>query len=255
MKLVVLAGGFGTRISEESDLKPKPLLEIGGMPILLHIMKSYAAHGVTDFIICAGYKGYMIKEYFTNLLLHHSDILIDCATGEIEYTNPVKLDWTVRVVDTGQDSMTGGRIGRIRDYVGDETFCMTYGDGVSDIDIKDEIAFHKAHGLQATMAAVAPPGRFGALKMNDYIVEEFVEKPVGGEGLINGGFFVLEPAVFDLIQGDDTIWERYPLETLARTKQLAAYRHDGFWQPMDTLRDKRQLEKHWVEGAPWKNWE
>jgi glucose-1-phosphate cytidylyltransferase len=254
MKLVILAGGQGTRISEESDVRPKPLIEIGGIPIILHIMNMYAAHGVTEFIICAGYKGYMIKEYFSNLLLHQSDLRIDFSTGEVTHLNPLQLDWKVSVVDTGTDSMTGGRLGRVKNLVGEETFCMTYGDGVSDIDISAELAFHKAHGLQATLAAVVPPGRFGALQLNGDLVERFIEKPHGGEGLINGGFFVLEPTVLDLIKGDETIWERFPLETLAGNNQLASFRHQGFWHPMDTLRDKLVLEKHWAEGAPWRNW-
>jgi glucose-1-phosphate cytidylyltransferase len=253
MKLVILAGGQGTRIAEESEVRPKPLVDIGGMPIILHIMNMYAAHGITEFIICAGYKGYMIKEYFSNLLLHQSDLMIEFSTGEVTYLNPIRSDWKVFVVDTGIDSMTGGRLGRVRDLVADETFCMTYGDGVSDIDISAELAFHKSHGLQATLAAVMPPGRFGALQLNGHLVERFIEKPQGSEGFINGGFFVLEPSVLDLIKGDDTIWERCPLESLARNKQLASFCHQGFWHPMDTLRDKLILEKYWAEGAPWRN--
>ncbi len=254
MKLVILAGGFGTRISEESDTRPKPLVEVGSMPILWHIMKIYASHNVTEFIICTGYKGYMIKEYFANMLLHQSDVMVDFSTGELIYTNPVRLDWKVHIVDTGVDTMTGGRIRRVRDLIGDETFCMTYGDGLSDINISSEIAFHKAHGRKATMAAVAPPGRFGALLLRGDMVSRFIEKPAGGEGLINGGFFVLEPSVVDLIADDDTIWERGPLETLSKDGDLMAFRHEGFWQPMDTLRDKRVLESAWAEGAPWKVW-
>lgn len=254
MKLVILAGGFGTRISEESDLRPKPLVEIGGMPIIWHIMSLYAAHGIKDFVICAGYKGYMLKEYFANQMLHQSDIVIDYASGKTEFINARRLDWRVSIIDTGLNSMTGGRLRRVGDLLRGETFCMTYGDGLSDIDITAEIAFHKAHGRKATMAAVAPPGRFGALQLAGDRVERFVEKPQGGEGLINGGFFVLEPSVLDLIAGDDTIWERAPLETLAETGELQAFRHDGFWQPMDTLRDKRVLEEAWAKGAPWKNW-
>jgi glucose-1-phosphate cytidylyltransferase len=254
MKLVILAGGLGTRISEESDLRPKPLVEIGGMPVIWHIMKAYAAHGIKDFIVCAGFKGYMLKEYFANMMMHQSDILVDFTSGKVEFINPYRLEWRVSIVDTGQDTMTGGRLGRVAGVLRDETFCMTYSDGVSDIDIQAEIAFHKAHGKKATMAAVSPPGRFGAMQIRGDTVERFVEKPQGGEGLINGGFFVLEPSVLDLIDGDDTIWERGPLETLAAMGELRAYRHTGYWQPMDTLRDKRVLEDAWAAGAPWKVW-
>ena len=255
MKLVILAGGLGTRISEESDLRPKPLIEIGGMPIIWHIMKMYEAHGIKDFIVCSGYKGHMLKEFFANLLTHQSDVYFDFSTGSAEYLDPKELDWRVHVVDTGRDTMTGGRLARIRHLLpDDQPFHMTYGDGVSDIDISAELAFHKSHGLQATMAAVTPPGRFGALQLKNDIVEKFVEKPQGSEGLINGGFFVLEPSVLDLIDGDETIWERTPLETLSKNRQLTAFRHAGFWHPMDTLRDKRELESLWAAGAPWKNW-
>lgn len=255
MQLVILAGGFGTRIAEESDTIPKPLVTIGGKPIIWHIMNIYAAHGIRDFIVCAGYRGEMLKEYFANFALHTSDIEVDFNSGTITSLTRQSIDWRVRVIDTGSATLTGGRLKRVAPYLAPgETFCMTYGDGVADIDITAEIAFHRAHGLQATMAAVVPPARFGALRLDGDRVTAFVEKPVGGEGLINGGFFVLEPAVLDLIEGDRTTWEDSPLETLAAQGQLAAYRHHGFWHPMDTLRDRRDLEKRWSEGAPWKVW-
>lgn len=256
MKLVILAGGRGTRISEESDYRPKPLVEIGGMPIIWHIMKVYASHGINDFVVCAGYKGYLLKEYFANLLLHHSDIIVDFETGNVEYTSPDRPNWRVHVVDTGSETLTGGRLKRVQHLLpSDEPFCMTYGDGLSNIDITAEVDFHKSMGVQATMAAVAPPGRFGALQLNGKVVTSFAEKPAGGEGLINGGFFVLEPSVLELIDGDETTWENEPLETLAKNRQLAAFQHDGFWHPMDTLRDKRILDRLWATNAPWKNWE
>lgn len=257
MKVVILAGGLGSRLAEETSLRPKPLVEIGEKPILWHIMNIYAHHGLNDFIICAGYKGYMIKEYFVNLVLHHSDITVDLENNRITYHDRAKPSWRVTVVDTGLDSMTGGRLGRVRDYLDpSEPFCMTYGDGVGDIDIAAEIAFHRQHGLKATMCAVAPPGRFGAVRMEGDLVNSFTEKPRGDEQRINGGFFVLDPSVLDLIENDGTIWEGEPLEWLAANHQLAAFRHDGFWQPMDTLREKIQLEALWKSGkAPWKLWE
>lgn len=256
MKVVILAGGLGSRLSEETAVRPKPLVEIGEKPILWHIMNIYAHHGLTDFIVCAGYKGYMIKEYFVNLCLHHTDITVDLASSRVEYHGAERLNWRVTVVDTGMHSMTGGRIRRVRDYLDpDEPFCLTYGDGVSDVDIKAEIAFHRSHGLKATMCAVTPPGRFGAALVAEDRVTSFIEKPKGNGQRINGGFFVLDRSVVDLIDGDDTIWEAGPLEWLAANKQLAAFKHDGFWQPMDTLRERMQLEELWNSGkAPWKVW-
>ncbi len=257
MKAVILAGGFGSRLSEETTTRPKPLVEIGDKPILWHIMNIYAHHGVKDFIICAGYKGYMIKEYFTNLFLHHSDITVDLSKNTIEYHRAQKMDWRVTVVDTGVHSMTGGRLRHISDYLDAEgPFCLTYGDGLGDIDISAEIAFHRSHGLQATMCAVMPPGRFGVANIHDGMVSDFVEKPSGGNQRINGGFFVVDRSVLDLIDNDDVSWEYGPMETLAANGQLAAFEHDGFWQPMDTLREKGQLEELWNSGkAPWKIWE
>ncbi|MFC5760071.1 MULTISPECIES: glucose-1-phosphate cytidylyltransferase [unclassified Rhizobium] len=256
MKVVILAGGLGSRLAEETSVRPKPLVEIGEKPILWHIMNIYAHHGLKDFIICAGYKGYMLKEYFVNLFLHHSDITVDLATNAIEYHKSSKPDWRVTVVDTGTNSMTGGRLKRVRNHLNpDEPFCMTYGDGVGNIDIASEIAFHRSHGLKATMCAVTPPGRFGATNIEDDVVTAFIEKPKGDGQRVNGGFFVLDPSVIDLIEGDDTIWEAGPLEWLAANKQLAAFRHNGFWQPMDTLRERQQLEELWSSGkAPWKIW-
>ena len=255
MQAVILAGGYGTRISEESHLRPKPMIEIGGKPILWHIMKIYAAHGITDFVLCLGYRGYMIKEYFANYILHSSDVTIDARTGEITYHNSIAEPWRVTLVDTGEASMTGGRLRRVRPYLND-TFCMTYGDGVADIDIAAEVAFHKAHGRQATLAAVTPPGRYGALELGPNAqVTKFIEKPPGDEGRINGGFFVLEPSVLDRIAGDATPFEGPPLETLAADGELVAYRHPGFWHAMDTLRDRNHLEGLWASGrAPWKVW-
>lgn len=257
MKAVILAGGLGTRISEESNLKPKPMIEIGGKPILWHILKIYSAHGIDEFIICCGYKGYVIKEYFANYFLHMSDVTFDIRHNRMEVHQRHAEPWRVTLVDTGEHTMTGGRLKRIAGYVGDEdAFCFTYGDGVSDVDISALIAFHRAHGLQATLTSVYPPGRFGALDIqDDYRVTSFQEKPKGDGGQINGGFFVLSPKVLELIQDDQTIWEREPIETLALSNQLKAYRHTGFWQPMDTLRDKTLLEELWAEGkAPWKVW-
>lgn len=256
MKAVILAGGLGTRISEETNLKPKPMVEIGGRPILWHVMKIYSAHGINDFIICAGYKGYVIKEYFQNYFLHMSDVTFDMATNSMEVHQRRSEPWRVTIVDTGEATMTGGRLRRVRDYLGnEEPFCFTYGDGVGDVNITDLVAFHKREGRKATLTGVRPPGRYGALEINGAQVEKFQEKPEGDGSWINGGFFVLEPSVIDLIADDSTVWERTPLESLASTKQLSAYRHGGFWQPMDTLRDKTHLENLWASGkAPWKLW-
>lgn len=255
MKAVILAGGLGTRISEESHLRPKPMLEIGGKPILWHIMKIYASHGITEFVICLGYKGYVIKEYFANYFLHQSDVTFDVANNRMEVHQERAENWRVTLVDTGVDTMTGGRLKRVRKYLDDEPFCFTYGDGVADIDIGASIAQHRAHGSLATLTAIKPPGRFGALDLDGHHVASFQEKPDGDGGWINGGFFVLSPQVIDLIQGDDTTWEKEPLEHLAATRQLSFYRHSGFWQPMDTLRDKNHLNDLWASGqAPWKVW-
>jgi glucose-1-phosphate cytidylyltransferase len=256
MKVVILAGGLGTRFSEETQMRPKPMIEIGGRPILWHIMKTYSAHGLNDFIICAGYRGYMIKEYFANYRLHRSDITIDISAGSIAYHSTDAEPWRVTIVDTGETTMTGGRIKRIRGFLDpNEPFCLTYGDGVSDINITEEIAFHRAHGKLATIAAVAPPGRYGALELDGRKVAHFAEKPPGDNAHINGGFFVLDADVVDRIPADDTFWEREPLESLARDGQLMAFVHGGFWQAMDTLRDKNRLEDHWAGGnAPWKIW-
>ncbi len=254
MKAVILAGGLGTRISEESASKPKPMIEIGGKPILWHIMKLYSANGINDFVICCGYKGYLIKEYFANYFLHMSDVTIDMVKNSIEVHEKKAEPWKVTLVDTGESTQTGGRLKRIAEYV-DDDFCMTYGDGVGSINIRELIKFHKSHGLLATMTAVQPPGRFGALNIKDNQIQSFLEKPQGDGGWINGGFFVLKPKVFDLIDGDETVWERKPLEGLAKQKQLQAFFHKGFWQPMDTLRDKNHLEDLWVNNqAPWKVW-
>ena len=255
MKCVILAGGLGTRLSEETVIKPKPMVEIGGHPIIWHIMKIYSHYGINDFIICLGYKGYLIKEFFANYRLHMSNVTFDMANGAMKVHNNDAEPWRVTCVDTGDASMTGGRIRRVKDYIGDETFCLTYGDGVSDIDIAQEIEFHVKNKNRATLAAVQPPGRWGHMALNGDKVAQFEEKTQGDGGWINGGFFVLEPDVIDLIDGDSTIWERKPLETLARNGQLSAWFHRGFWMPMDTLRDKTALEKMWQEGtAPWKIW-
>lgn len=255
MKAVLLAGGLGTRISEESVLKPKPMIEIGGKPILWHIMKMYSAHGVNDFIICCGYKGYVIKEYFANYFIHNSDITFDVKNNKMEIHQNTAEPWKVTVVDTGEDTMTGGRLKRVARYLGNEDFCFTYGDGVSDINIRKSIEFHKAHGKMSTITAVQPPGRYGALKMNGTKVEAFMEKPKGDGGVINGGFFILNPKVVEYIKEDATIWEKEPMEKLASQGQMEAFVHEGFWQPMDTLRDKKHLEELWNTGkAPWKVW-
>jgi glucose-1-phosphate cytidylyltransferase len=254
MKAVILAGGLGTRLSEETSLKPKPMIEIGGRPILWHILKIYSAHGINDFVICAGYKGYIIKEYFANYFLHMSDVTFDMENNAMEVHQKKAEPWRVTIIDTGDETMTGCRIKRIEPYV-DGTFCCTYGDGVGDIDITSLVAFHKAGGLKATLTGVQPPGRFGALDLDQDRVVSFQEKPQGDGSWINGGFFVLEPSVFDEIAGDPTIWERTPLENLAKQQQLGIYKHPGFWRPMDTLRDKHELENLWETGnAPWKSW-
>lgn len=257
MKAVILAGGLGTRISEETGLKPKPMIEIGGKPILWHIMKIYAAHGVNDFVICCGYKGYVIKEYFANYFLHMSDVTFDMTRNEMEVHQRKAEPWRITLIDTGEDTMTGGRLKRVAPYVRHEQdFCFTYGDGVSDLDITALIAFHRAQNVKATLTATLPPGRFGALDFQGDKVRSFKEKPKGDGAMINGGFFVLSPAVLDYIDDDATVWEREPLERLASEGQLAAFKHPGFWQPMDTLRDKTHLEELWGSAqAPWKVWE
>lgn len=257
MKVVILAGGYGTRLSEETMTKPKPLVEIGGKPILWHIMKIYSHFGFDDFLICLGYKGYMIKEYFANYVLHMSDVTVDMAANRIEVHNRYAEPWKVTLVDTGQHTATGGRIKRVAKYIGSNTFMLTYGDGVADLDIRELVTFHRKHGKLATVTAVKPPGRFGAIKLDDSnTVVSFAEKPAGDGAWINGGFFVLEPGVFDFIDGDGVAWEREPLEKLARLGQLVAFRHIGFWQCVDTLRDKMLLEQLWESGAaPWRVWE
>ncbi len=255
MKIVILAGGYGTRISEETHLKPKPMVEVGGRPILWHIMKGYAAAGHTDFIICCGYKGYVIKEYFANYFMHHCDVTFDLASGSLQVHQSNAESWKVTVVDTGENTMTGGRLKRVRKHLDTGTFGFTYGDGVSDVNLQELVAFHKAHGRKATLTAVQPPGRFGAIDLTADTVTRFHEKPTGEGAWINGGFFVLEPSVIDAIGGDETIFEKQPLEQLASEGQLQAFRHGGFWQPMDTLRDKQLLEELWARGkAPWKSW-
>ena len=257
MKAVILAGGLGTRISEETAARPKPMVEIGGKPILWHIMKIYSWHGINDFVVCCGYKGYVIKEYFANYFLHMSDVTFDIQHNRMEVHQQYAEPWKVTLIDTGEETMTGGRLKRVRQYVeNDPVFCFTYGDGVSDVNITKLIEFHLQHGKQATLTAAYPPGRFGALDIRaDNRVLSFKEKPKGDGGMINGGFFVLSPKVIDLIEGDATTWEREPLEQLAKTGEILAYQHDGFWQPMDTLRDKNHLEELWQSGkAPWKVW-
>ena len=257
MKAVILAGGMGTRISEETILKPKPMVEIGGKPILWHIMKLYSAHGIYEFVICCGYKGYLIKEYFANYFLHMSDVTFDMAHNRMEVHQQKAEPWRITLVDTGERTLTGGRLKRIADYVkNEEVFCFTYGDGLADIDITQEIAFHRNHGKWATIAAVQPPGRYGALELDGTRVTGFMEKPRGDGGLINGGFFVLSPRCLDLIEGDFSSWEGEPLNRLAETGQLIAFEHKGFWQPMDTLREKNLLEELWSSGrAPWRVWQ
>ena len=256
MKAVILAGGLGTRLSEETSTRPKPMVEIGGKPILWHIMKMYSSHGINDFVICCGYKGYVIKEYFANYFLHMSDVTFNMRDNSMEVHNKRAEPWTVTLVDTGDNSMTGGRLRRVSDYVKHEqAFCFTYGDGVGDIDIAETVRFHKAHGKAATLTATYPPGRFGALDIRNGPVMNFKEKPKGDGAMINGGFFVLTPQVLDYLTDDSTIWEQEPLMNLANDGQLMAYEHQGFWQPMDTLRDKNHLEELWDSGeAPWKTW-
>lgn len=256
MKLVILAGGLGTRISEETNIKPKPMIEIGGKPIIWHIMKIYASHGINEFVVCCGYKGYVIKEYFANYFMHMSDVTIDLTKNSIEVHQQMAEPWKITLVDTGEQTQTGGRLKRVKNFLKDEEdFCMTYGDGVGSVDITELIKFHKSHGKLSTMTAVQPPGRFGSLEIEGNTIKSFLEKPTGDGGWINGGFFVLKPCALDFIEGDSTIWERQPLELLAQQNELQAYFHQGFWQPMDTLRDKNHLEDLWVSNkAPWKKW-
>lgn len=257
MKAVILAGGLGTRLSEETAIRPKPMVEIGGYPILWHVMKIYSAHGINDFIVCCGYKGYVIKEYFANYFLHMSDVTFDMRFNQMNIHRGSAEPWRVTLVDTGDNTMTGGRLKRVQEHIGFETFCFTYGDGVSNVNINDLITFHKQQGTLATLTAVRPPGRFGALhlEMGQDTVSSFREKPEGDGTWINGGFFVLEPEVIDYISDNSTVWEQEPLNKLAETNQLSAYRHSGFWQPMDTLRDKQCLEELWkTNNAPWKVW-
>jgi glucose-1-phosphate cytidylyltransferase len=254
MKLVILAGGLGTRISEESHLRPKPMIEIGGRPILWHIMKIYSAHGINEFVICLGYRGYVIKEYFANYFLHMSDVTFDMARNEMEVHHKFAEPWRVTLVDTGLNTQTGGRLKRVRSYVGEETFCFTYGDGLADIDICAQLEFHRGHERAATITAIQPPGRYGALNLDGARVESFQEKPAGDGAWINGGFFVLEPRVVDAIEDDATSFEASTLVNLARARELVAYQHDGFWQAMDTLRDKTYLEELWRTDPPWRVW-
>jgi len=256
LKAVILAGGLGTRISEETHVKPKPMVEVGGKPILWHIMKIYAAYGINDFVICCGYKGYVIKEYFANYFLHMSDVTFDMEKNTMHVHHRKAEPWRVTLVDTGDETMTGGRLARVAEHVrGEDAFCFTYGDGVADIDIGRLVTFHRAHGKQATVTAVQPAGRYGALSLEGFAVRGFVEKPRGDGGWINGGFFVLSPSCIEQIEGDASIWEAEPLARLAKSGQLMAFEHDGFWQPMDTLRDKTHLEQLWATGnAPWKVW-
>jgi glucose-1-phosphate cytidylyltransferase len=255
VKAVILAGGFGSRLSEETAARPKPMVEIGGRPMLWHIMKIYAAHGIEDFVICLGYKGYMIKEYFANYYLHSCDVSFDLANGGMELHRSDTEPWRVTLVDTGEATMTGGRLRRVMSYVDGEDFCFTYGDGVADIDITALLAFHREQGKVATVTAVQPPGRFGALAVDGTEVHDYVEKPAGDGGWMNGGFFVLSPRVDSYIEGDHTVWEQEPMRALAHDGELAAYRHAGYWQAMDTLRDRNQLEQLWRSGrAPWRTW-
>ena len=256
MKAVILAGGLGTRIAEETSTRPKPMVEIGGKPILWHIMKSYSFHGVNEFIICCGYKGYMIKEYFANYFLHMSDITFDLENNQMKVHHKRAEPWKVTLIDTGNDSMTGGRLLRVAKYIQNEdTFCFTYGDGLTDVNIAETIKFHKKHGKIATLTATYPPGRFGALNIVNSEVRQFEEKPKGDGGMVNGGYFILSPKVLDYLEEDATIWEEKPMKKLAANNELMAFEHDGFWQPMDTLRDKHLLEDLWKSGkAPWKIW-
>lgn len=257
MKAVILAGGLGTRLSEETSVRPKPMVEIGGNPILWHILKTYSAHGINDFVICCGYKGFYIKEYFASYALRMSDVTVDLAKNQIDVHSAKAEDWRVTLVDTGDATMTGGRLKRVADYLDDEAFCFTYGDGVADVDITELVRFHREQGRLATMTAVQPPGRFGALVLgaDESSIHSFNEKPDGDGAWVNGGYFVLEPNVLEYVDGDETVWEQEPLRALAHSGQLTAYRHTGFWQPMDTLRDKNLLEQLWLGGrAPWKVW-
>ncbi len=254
MKVVILAVGLGSRISEETTVRPKPMVELGGKPVLWHIMKIYSQHGLNEFVVCLGYKGYVIKEYFANYFLHMSDVTFDLRRNEMKVHANMSEPWSVTLVDTGDNTATGGRLGRVRDHI-DGTFCFTYGDGLSDVNVTELIAFHREQGTHATLTAVQPPGRFGVINFQEEKISAFQEKPPGDGSWINGGFFVLEPQVFDYIPGDETVWEREPLEGLARDGQLSAFKHAGFWQPMDTLRDKTLLEGLWAAGnAPWKKW-
>ncbi|HZG38033.1 MAG TPA: glucose-1-phosphate cytidylyltransferase [Nodosilinea sp.] len=257
MKAVILAGGLGTRLSEETSIKPKPMVEVGGYPILWHIMKIYSAHGINDFIVCCGYKGYVIKEYFANYFLHMSDVTFDLRYNQMNVHTGNAEPWKVTLVDTGASTMTAGRLKRVREHIGTETFCLTYGDGVSDVNVTELIKFHQSQSGLATLTAVQPPGRFGAIALHEgqTKIETFQEKPEGDGAWINGGYFVLEPQVIDFIEGDDTVWEEQPLTKLAQMGQLSAFKHAGFWQPMDTLRDKNKLEELWASNqAPWKVW-
>tara|TARA_S200000501_G_C20836292_1_gene749512 strand:+ start:1311 stop:2078 length:768 start_codon:yes stop_codon:yes gene_type:complete len=252
MQAVILAGGLGTRITEETQLKPKPMIEIGGKPLLWHIMKIYSYFGINEFIICCGYKGYCIKEYFSSYMMHASDITIDFSLRDIKYHNYIPESWKITMVDTGENTMTGSRIKKIKNYIKDETFCMTYGDGLSDVNIKELIKFHNDSGKIATLTAVKPPGRFGSLDLKDNFVDRFIEKPEGDGAYINGGFFVLNKRIFNYIQDDEsTVWEQEPLNKLSMDNELMAYKHEGFWRPLDTLRDKIYLEQIWDKGAPW----
>lgn len=257
MKAVILAGGLGTRLSEETSIKPKPMVEVGGQPILWHIMKIYSAHGINDFIICCGYKGYVIKEYFANYFLRMSDVTFDMRFNQMNIHSGYAEPWRVTLVDTGENSMTGGRLRRVREHIGNETFCFTYGDGVSDVNITELVEFHKQQSTLATLTAVQPQGRFGAIALGEEQtkITQFHEKPVGDGAWINGGYFVLEPEVIDYVEDDSTVWEQEPLQKLAHMGQLSAYKHAGFWQPMDTLKDKNYLDELWKKGkAPWKTW-
>lgn len=257
MKVVILAGGLGTRLSEETAIKPKPMVEVGGMPILWHIMKTYSAHGINEAVICCGYKGFVIKEYFANYALHMSDVTFDLGSNQMQVHNRRAEPWKVTLIDTGEATMTGGRLKRVRDYLGDETFAFTYGDGVSNVNITEELAFHRKHKAWCTLTAVRPPGRFGAINIHpgEAHIRSFHEKPKGDHAYVNGGFFFCEPQVIDYIENDKTSWEAEPLERLAHEQKLIAYTHDGFWQPMDTLRDKKYLDDLWASGkAPWKVW-
>jgi len=255
LKVVILAGGLGTRISEETQVKPKPMIEIGAMPILWHIMKVYSAYDINDFVICCGYKGYIIKEYFANYFLHMSDVTFDLKDNKMEVHHKFAEPWKVTLVDTGLETMTGGRLKRVKNYVNEETFCFTYGDGLSNVNVSDLIQFHKSNNTIATVTSVQPPGRFGLMDIEGDKISNFTEKPSGDGNWINGGYFVLEPKVFDYLEDDSTVWEREPLERLAKEGQLSAFKHSSFWQPLDTLRDKNYLEKLWASGkAPWKVW-